>query len=139
MKLGEISSVGHNIADSLASGIGLLIGVYATDIFGEAAKSAEGFITVDFLTGKTSGGQPSEPLARAIELYAGALPALCERHRVALSSIKQLTASFSGQPSFERFVVTVEDQQGRRTTDAYVGRPGRRVKTLDRLGRIRRK
>ncbi len=33
MKLGELKSLGHNIADSLASGVGVLIGVYVTDIF----------------------------------------------------------------------------------------------------------
>ena len=36
MKFDELRSIGHNIADSLASGIGLLIGYYQMDIFGEA-------------------------------------------------------------------------------------------------------
>jgi hypothetical protein len=43
MKFGELKSIGHNIADSLASGIGLMIGVYEMDIFGEAANSHEGY------------------------------------------------------------------------------------------------
>ncbi len=51
MKFDELRSIGHNIADSLASGTGLLIGIYGTDIFGEASRSPERFITVDFLTG----------------------------------------------------------------------------------------
>jgi hypothetical protein len=58
MKFDELRSIGHNIADSLASGIGLLIGFYDMNIFHEAHRSREGFITVDFLTGKTSGGSP---------------------------------------------------------------------------------
>ena len=33
MKFGELKSIGHNIADSLACGPGFLIGVYCTDIF----------------------------------------------------------------------------------------------------------
>ena len=36
MKHDELRSIGHNIADSLASGCGLMIGVYDMDIFGEA-------------------------------------------------------------------------------------------------------
>lgn len=98
-----------------------------------------GSIEVDFLTGRTSGGQPSSFLVCAVQSYADALPALCERHGVAASSFRLLTARFTGQPSSERFVVTVEDQKGRRSVDEYAGRDGARPKVLDRLGRIRRK
>jgi hypothetical protein len=46
-------AIGHNIADSLGSGVGLPIGVYFTDVFGEASRLPEGFIVIDFLTGKS--------------------------------------------------------------------------------------
>jgi hypothetical protein len=49
MKHAELRSIVHNVADSLASGIGLMIGVYNSDTFGEAARSPSGLITVDFL------------------------------------------------------------------------------------------
>ena len=62
MKFGELKSIGHNIADSLASGIGLMIGVYETDVFGEARATSAGFIEVDFLNGSTMGGTPSRTL-----------------------------------------------------------------------------
>jgi hypothetical protein len=80
MKFGALKSVGHNIADSLASGIGLMIGVYEVDVFGEAAATPEGFIEVDFVTGEASGAKPSVALQRALRLYADALPDLCIRH-----------------------------------------------------------
>jgi hypothetical protein len=54
MKLGELKSVGHNIADSFASGIGLLIGHYEMNVFAEAASEPEGFVVVDFLEGSTN-------------------------------------------------------------------------------------
>jgi hypothetical protein len=73
MKFDELRSIAHNIADSLASGIGLLIGYYELDIFGEASRSPEGFIVVDFLTGTCRAGAPSESLARAIALNKNAL------------------------------------------------------------------
>jgi hypothetical protein len=138
MKFGTLKSIGHNIADSLASGIGLMVGVYEMDVFGEAATTPEGYIEVDFLAGEASAGQPSPDLARALKLYAQALPDLCKRHGVEVSAFRHLSARFSGRPMFERFTVTVEDSQGRRSTDDYVGVPGKRPKVLDHLGRVRR-
>ena len=126
------------IADSLAGGVGLMIGVYDIDVFGEAAKSAEGFIEVDFLAGKSSGGQALPSLTRAVELYAGALEALCVRHGATPSDFRTLTARYSGGPASGRFVVDIEDQAGRRSRDEYVGRPGARPKLIDPLGRVRR-
>ncbi len=127
MKFGELKSIGHNIADSLASGIGLMIGVYDTNIFAEAAKSPEGHITVDFLTGTTSGGRPSPSLAKAITLYAGVLEELCQSHGGSSDAFSELTVRFSRDAKGKRFVVTVCDQNGRCSTDAYLGTPGKRV------------
>lgn len=137
MKFRTLKSIGHNIADSLASGIGLMIGVYETDVSGEAAATPEGFIDVDFLTGEASGGMPSPDLQRALKLYAAALPDLCKRQGVEVSDFRHLSARFSGGPMFESFTVTVEDRRGRRSTDEYFGRPGKRPKVLDHLGRVR--
>src|SRR3954468_21297434 len=97
MKFGTLKSIGHNIADSLAGGIGMMIGVYEMDVFGEAAAAPEGFIEVDFLAGKASGGRPSRELARSLKLYAKALPGLCERQGIDVSEFRSLTARFSRQ------------------------------------------
>ena len=137
MKFGTLQSIGHNIADSLASGIGMMIGVYDLHVFEEAAASPEGFIEVDFLTGQSSGGKPSPGLERALLLYARALPDLCRRHGADVADFRQLNARFSAGPA--AFTVTIEDAHGRRSVDRYVELPGRRPKVLDSLGRIRRK
>ena len=137
MKFGTLKSVGHNIADSLASGIGLMIGVYEMDVFREAAATPEGFIEVDFLTGEASGGEPSAELKRALRLYADALPDLCKRQGVEISDFRHLSARFSGGQMFKRFSVKVEDKGGRQSVDEYVGLPGKRPKVLDHLGRVR--
>jgi hypothetical protein len=133
MKFGEIKSIAHNIADSLASGVGLLIGVYEMDIFGEAAQTPEGFVVVDFLTGTTASGVVSAAHGRAIELYRHALGSLCEKHGTSPSAFHKLSVQYFAD---RRFLVTVEDHQGRRSTDEYVGSPGRRVRVLDPLGRV---
>jgi hypothetical protein len=139
MKFDDLKSIAHNIADSLASGVGLLIGVYEMDVFGEAARSAEGFITVNFLTGTSEGGTPSPSLARAFAQYRDALARLCAKHDTSPAAFRELTARYSVDARGYRFVVTVADQQGRRSVDDYVGIPGRRVRVLDALGRVRSK
>jgi hypothetical protein len=130
MKFGELKSIGHNIADSLASGIGLLIGVYRMDIFGEAVRTPEGFIDVDFLTGSSTGGRPSPELARAIGLYRDALDRLCGRHGVETAAFRTLTARYGVDARYGgHFTVTIEDRNGRRSVDHYLGVPGRRIRT----------
>ena len=139
MKFEVLRSIGHNIADSAASGIGLLVGTYAMDVFGEARQSPENHITVDFLTGRIIGGRASQSLARAIALYGKALPALCAKHRTSPAMFRALTADYwVDDVQRPRFAVTVEDQKGRRAVDEYVGIPGSRIRVLDQLGRIRR-
>jgi hypothetical protein len=81
MKFNELRSIGHNIADSLASGIGLLVGlvgVYEMDVFGEARRNPERCIVVDFLSGKVVEGRASRSLARAIALYGRRCPPYAE-------------------------------------------------------------
>ncbi|MEO7756071.1 MAG: hypothetical protein ABIS07_05800 [Dokdonella sp.] len=136
VKIGELKSLGHNIADSLASGIGLLIGVYDMDIFGEAAASTPGFIEVDFLCAKTSGSVISPSLQRAINLYCAALPALSAKQGIDVSLIRTLTARF-GTDSVcgAHFRVIVEDVAGRRSVDQYIGSPGRRFRAETAQGR----
>ena len=138
MKFDDLRSIAHNIADSLASGIGLLIGVYEMDVFGEARRSPEGFITVDFLSGTSAGGKPSPSLARAIELYRDALADLCTKHATSPSAFRELTARYFVDRRGTRFDVTTADHHGRRAVDHYIGMPGRRVRTVDHLGRARR-
>lgn len=137
MKHKVLTSIAHNIADSLASGIGLMIGVYEMDIFGEAARSPEGFIEVDFLTGATEGARPSRSLAEAISLYAGVLPSLCQKQVVSISDYSKLAARYSGRGPNQTVVMTVQDRNGKTSVDTYVGAPLTRPKVLDPLGRIR--
>jgi hypothetical protein len=139
MKFDELRSIGHNIADSFASGIGLLVGVYEMNVFAEARRNPDRCIVVDFLSGKVIGGRASRSLSRAIALYGKALPALCQKHRTSPALFRELTARYSVDAYGPRFVVTVEDDKGRRVADEYTGIPGRRIRLVDHLGRVRRK
>src|ERR1700760_2402887 len=139
MKFAELRSIGHNIADSLASGIGLPIGIYQIDIFDEARRDTERCMIVDFLSGKVVKGRASSSLARAVALYAEALPALCAKHRTSSDIFRELVACYSADAFGPRFTVTIADDGGRRAVDDFVGVPGRRIRILDHLGRVRRK
>lgn len=54
-------------------------------------------------------------------------------------AFRELKARFSSDAFGRRFIVSIEDKQGRRSTDEYLGNPGRRVKELDGHGRMRPK
>lgn len=127
MKFDVLRSIGHNIADSFASGLGLMIGVYAMDVFGEAKASTEGFIEVDFLDGSTSGGPVSPSLANAARLYSKALPDLCHKQGATADAFRVLSARFFTQDHQPRYSVTIEDLVGRRVIDDYMGVPGKRI------------
>ena len=128
MKFGELTSIVHNAADSLASGMGFMIGIYGIDIHGEAGRSPEGSITIDFLTGRVTEGQASESLVKAVQLYRTAFDELCVKHGVEPWSFKAATARFGTDAAlgcwFETFV---RDRNGRSSTDRYFGLESRRL------------
>ena len=51
--------------------------------------------------------------------------------------VSTLTARYSIKPSKNHVVISIEEKNGRRSTDEYVGTPLARIKTLDSQGRIR--
>jgi hypothetical protein len=134
MKHGILKAIGHNVADSLASGIGLMIGVYEMSVFAEAAGEEEGFVSVDFLKGSTTGRNVSASFRKAVELYGEALPRLCGKHSVDLSEFKALEVRYGTDAVYgPHFTVTVEGKTGKRSTEQYVGIPGRRLRRRRRL------
>ena len=106
-----------------------MIGVYETQVFGEAAAGKEGYIEVDFLRGTAAGSPASRSLLRAIELYRDALPELCQRHGVKVEDFKLLRARFGVDRTYGvHYAVTVESSSGKRSTNRYVGVPGTRLR-----------
>jgi hypothetical protein len=116
MKIGTLRAIAQNIADSLGSGIGMLIGVYEMDVFGEAAGSPDGFIKVDFLSGKATHGVLSPSLAGAVEKYRAALPKLCAKHGASIEDFREITR-YSVNRLNTRITVTIEDRTGHRAEE----------------------
>jgi hypothetical protein len=139
MKIGTLRAIAHNVADSLGSGCGLLVGVYDMNVFGEAKKSPGGVIAIDFLAAKAIQGKVSRTLASAIAKYRAVLPDLCAKHDASIEDFRTLTARYSGDLFDRRIVVTVRDRIGRCYVDEYIGTPARHIKVTDHLGRIRTK
>ena len=132
-----LRSIGHDLAYSLASGISGLTEQYGLNPFEEARRNPNGAIQVDFLSGVSS-GSVSVPFSRAIASFRDALPSLCAKHETSALAFRQLKATYIADPIGGRFLVTVEDQAGRLSTDEY-SRHGERFRTFDPRGRIRRK
>jgi len=129
MKLASLKSIGHNIADSLASGIGLMVGIYEMNVFAEASGEEEGFVIVDFLNGSTTGRTVSDDFRRAVRLYRDALPKLCHKHAVDPEEFRRLEVRYGTDPVYgAHFTVTVEGRTGIRSIDQYIGVPGRRLR-----------
>lgn len=139
MKHRQLQSIAHNFAASLASGMGCVVGIYSTQVFEEAAASKERHITIDFLSGKITDGTPSEELTGAILLYRDAFPEFCEKHGADISDFRELSVRFVSGQLYNRFMVTIEDSGGTRSTREYEGDGGDRVRELDDRGRIRPK
>jgi len=139
MKHAELRAIVHNLADSLGSGIGLMIGHYEMDVYGEAQRSPGGAITVDFLQGTVIEGEPSTSLTGSVALYRDAFASLCSKAGVSVAEFAEAKARFWTDALNRRFTVTVTGQDGRRSTTEYAGTPGQRVKVIDALGRLRPK
>lgn len=129
MKVERLKSVAHNIADSFACGIGLMIGVYEMNVFAEASNEPEGFVVVDFLAGSISGTTVSNSLRKAVMLYRDALPELCAKHSIEVRDFKKLQVRFGTDPVYgPHFTVSVQNQVGQAATVQYVGIPGKRLR-----------
>lgn len=128
MRFSDLKSVGHNVAASLASGLGFPIGFYVTAIFHEARATEKGLIGVDFLRGDISVGEASPSLRRAISLYGDALADLSARQGVRKEDFRRLDAQFGVHPAYgDFFTVTVADWHGRSSTETYLGESGARL------------
>ena len=137
MKHDHLCAIGHNLADSMASGLGFVIGYYPMDVFGEAALSPDGLIEVDFLHGRILCGVVSDSLEAAAAHYAEALPEFCRTNGAEATDFEALSALFDATASQRRVFLKVTDRRGRSSTTEYVGLPLKRVRVLDSLGRIR--
>jgi hypothetical protein len=138
MKFNSLRAIGHNVADSLGSGICFLVGIYDCDVYGESRAHPGGCIAVDFLRGEVTSGPVSAQLAGAIAAYRDGLAELCIRHGTSLGAFSELTARFSEDGYGPRVTVIVADHIGHQAKDEYVGRPARRVRRLDDRGRVRK-
>lgn len=138
-KFAVLRSIGHNLADSLGSGVSLLVGAYeGYDIYAEAAAAPDGSVEIDFLAGRATNVSVSPVLAEVLARFVLELPEFCARHGARPDDFAGLAARFSGTPANPKVTVTVTNRAGRRASDHYVGSPARRPKTLDPLGRVRR-
>lgn len=138
MKHGRLCAIGHNLADSMASGLAFVIGYHPMDVFAEAASSPGGVIEVDFLKGGIVRGKASENLKTAAARFAEVLPVFCQENGAEAADFVSLSAAFDATALERRMLLVVTDRNGYSSTTEYAGIPLKRVRVLDSLVRIRR-
>jgi len=139
MNHGQLRSVAHSIADSLASGVSLITGFYDLHIYEDAMRSEGGVLTVDLLNGRVVKGTPSTDVTSAVLHIPKEFDRLCAAKGLARSDCRRALAHFRTTPISQEFTLVVEDSSGRTTETDFQGVPARRVMELDHLGRLRRR
>ncbi|MBZ9683734.1 hypothetical protein LB516_16820 [Mesorhizobium sp. CO1-1-7] len=139
MKHDRLCAIAHNFADSMASGLGFVVGFCQTEVFEEAAISPGGVIEIDFLRGRVVRGRASQRLESAAITFGQAFPDFCKKNGAEATDFQSFLAAFDARGEWRRAMLTVVDSKGRRSLTEYGGVPLKRLRVLDTLGRIRRK
>jgi hypothetical protein len=139
MKHDRLCAIAHNFADSMASGLGFVVGYCSTEVFKEAAASPDGVIEIDFLRGHVVRGSASHDLKDAAVIFGQAFPAFCKKNGAEATDFETFLAAFDTRGGRRRTVLTIADDNGRRSLTEYDGVPLKRLRVRDGLGRIRRK
>ena len=137
MKHSSLHSVAHNLALSLSGGISFVIGHYSLDVYSVAAANSDGSVLIDFLKGAVDSEYSNAELLAAVPQFKNALPAFCEKHGVSASDYKDFLVRYFATSGGNKFVVTIEDRRGKRSSKEYFGWVGKRREVLDHLGRRR--
>jgi hypothetical protein len=137
MKHNQLHSIAHNYAESLACGLGFVVGIFGTDVFADAASNDDGAVTVDFLNGTIHGNTADDRLSRAIPLYKKEFPKFCAKHAAKGENFQKFVVRFTYRAPTTGFAVTIKDDKGRASTKEYLGIPAERVAKLDALDRRR--
>lgn len=141
MKHNKLHGVAHNFADSLAGGLSFVVPHYViqTHVYAEAAANENGFLVADFLSGKIDGAYPQGEVEYAIPLFKNAFADFCDKHEVDIADYHAFLVRFISDSRGNRYVVTIEDRDGKRTSREYLGNAGKRSQKMDDLGRLRPK
>lgn len=136
MKHAQLHAIAHNFTDSLASGLGFVVGYCETNVFADAASNPDGFLVLDFLTGQLDEGVASDQLLHALPLFHNAFEAFCQKHGASKSDFAEFKVRFESGRRGNTYTITIKDARGRRSSIDYKGVPGRRVMMLDDQGRV---
>lgn len=139
MKHGQLRSIAHSLAASLASGVSLITGFYDLDLYGDARNSPDGKLSIDLLKGKIMDGNPSPQLIAAVSSLGPEFHRLCEAEKISPKDCRSAKAYFYAYLNREGFTLVVEDTTGKVTETDYEGSSAQRAFERDALERNRRK
>ncbi|NPD15307.1 hypothetical protein HOY34_08860 [Xinfangfangia sp. D13-10-4-6] len=139
MRMSDVRSVAHSVADSIVGGMSFLTTFYDLNVYKDAAQSQDGVLTIDFLNGKVVQGTPSAYLSSAMPHIIEAFDRLSRAKGFGRSDWRTVMAEFHADPVMPGFTLIIEDSSGKVAKTDYEGVPARRALEIDPLGRVRRK
>lgn len=141
MKHNKLHGVAHNFADSIAGGCSFLVPqeIMFTPVFAEAEATENGFLVANFLTGEVEGAVAQGKVEYAIPLCKLEFPEFCNKNGVDFSDYHAFLVRFVADQLGNRYVVTVQDRDGRQSSREYLANNGKRSVAKDELGRRRPK
>ena len=116
-----------------------MTGFYELDLYGDAAKSPDGKLSVDLLNGRVIAGTPSPELSAAISRRSLHFDRLCATAGIARGECQAANAHFYATSQRTGFTLAIEDGAGRVTETDYEGTPAHRVLERDQRGNPRRR
>jgi len=119
MKHDELHAIAHNFAASLSSGLGNVVGFFATDVYANASSNDDCAVTIDFLNGTVSGQTVDETLIHAVPVYRHVFPNFCSKHGAKVQNFRRFEVRFTIVDLKRGFAVTIEDERGKSSTREY--------------------
>lgn len=143
MKHAHLRAAAHNMADSISSECSFLGFDLTFPLWDFVDDSPQRRLRVDLLSGKIlTAAAPVDRMRSFFESFASVVPEILAQHRCDPRRVAALEVEFrrsaDALPSRREVLVMVEQADGRKSTDRYVGNPLRRARRVDALGRIRR-
>lgn len=138
MKIAHLKAAAHNMADSISSECSLISWDYDFHLWSYIAQNPEQRLRVNLLTGelRSEGLWPTR-VSKFFADFAGIVPEMLAKHECPIEEVSAIEVEFCRLPIDKEVTVTVQQANGKASTDRYVGTPLARPRILDNLGRIR--
>jgi hypothetical protein len=138
VKQGQRHAIAHNLADSIASGCSLLLGVYDFSIGAHITESPSGRVVIECLQPLLIEGTLNSEIRELLAALPAGLTKLCDDEGGSPEDFSVLTLAFSKTQLAIEVEIVVAGPASIPRSRWFSGSPLRRKRVLDSAGRMRR-